>query len=90
MKKNLCCCGMLISLKTLIFAVENYPLFNLKDKDPSEVKAEFRFEKDDLSALSEVVRIPEVFRCKQGTVCAGMTGLWIVLKRLANLAVTVT
>ena len=69
--------------KNLDFPVENYPLFNLEDKDPSEVKAEFRFEKDDLSALSEVLRIPEVFRCKQGTVCAGMTGLCIVLKRLA-------
>ena len=63
--------------------MENYPLFNLEEKDPSKVKAEFRFEKDDLLALSEVLRIPEVFRCKQGTVCAGMTGLCIILKRLA-------
>ena len=30
-----------------------------------------------------LLRIPEVFRCKQGTVCAGMIGLCIVLKRPA-------
>ena len=39
--------------KNLDFPVENYPLFNLEEKDMSEVKAEFRFEKDDLSALAE-------------------------------------
>ena len=66
--------------KNLDFPVENYPLFNLEEKDMSEVKAEFRFEKDDLSALAEN---PRGFRCKQGTVCAGMIGLCIVLKRPA-------
>lgn len=69
--------------KNLDFPVKNYSLFNLEEKDVSEVKAEFRFEKKDLPALAEVLRIPEVFKCQQGTLCAGMTGLCITLKRLA-------
>ncbi|XP_028395743.1 uncharacterized protein LOC114519770 [Dendronephthya gigantea] len=64
------------------FPVTIYPKFNLKEKDVAEVKAEFRFEKNDLPSLHEVLRIPDVFRCQQGSVCDGMTGLCIVLKRL--------
>lgn len=64
------------------FPVTVYPKFNLNEKDAAEVKAEFRFGKDDIPALHEVLRIPEVFRCQQGSVCDGMTGLCIALKRL--------
>ena len=48
----------------------------------AEVKTEFRFEENDIPSLYEVLRIPKVFRCKQGSVCDGMTGLCIMLKRL--------
>ena len=64
------------------YPVSVYPKFNLDDKDVAEVKTEFRFEKNDIPSLYEVLRIPEVFRCKQGSVCDGMTGLCIMLKRL--------
>ena len=64
------------------FPVTVYPKFNLDEKDAAEVKAEFRFGKNDIPSLYEVLRIPEVFRCQQGSVCDGMTGLCIALKRL--------
>ena len=70
-------------LNNLEFLVHEYPQFNLNDKDESECKAEFRFEKNDRNAVAEALKIPDVFTCKQGTVCDGMTGLCIVLKRLA-------
>ena len=64
------------------YPVTVYPKLNLDDKDVAEVKTEFRFEKNDIPSLYKVLRIPEVFRCKQGSVCDGMTGLCIMLKRL--------
>ena len=51
-------------------------------KKATEVKAEFRFEKNDIPALHQVLRIPETFTCRQGTVCDRLTGLCTVLKRL--------
>ena len=51
-------------------------------KDAAEVTAEFRFEKKDIPALYEALRTPEILKCQQGSVCDGMTGLCIVLKRL--------
>ena len=64
------------------FPVTVHPTFNLDEKDAEEVKAEFRFEKKDIPVLYEALRIPEVFKCQQGSVCDGMTGLCIALKRL--------
>ena len=64
------------------YPVTVYRKFNLDDKDVAEVKAEFRFEKNDIPSLYKVLRITEDFRCKQGSVCDGMTGLCIMLKRL--------
>ena len=64
------------------FPVTVYPKFNLDEKDVAEVKAEFRFEQKDIRLLYEVLRIPELFRCQQGSVCDRMTGLCIVLKRV--------
>ena len=64
------------------FPVDIYPTFHLDEKDATEVKAEFRFEKEDIPVLRAVLGIPESFTCRQGTVCDGMTGLCIVLKRL--------
>ncbi|CAB4023682.1 Hypothetical predicted protein [Paramuricea clavata] len=68
------------------FPVECYTFFNMDEKHPSEVnyKAEFRYEKKDIPYMAEVLRIPYEFKCRQGTVCDGMTGLCIVLKRLTH------
>jgi hypothetical protein len=65
----------------LHFPVHDYPRFDLKSKDEIECNAEFRFEKLDLAAVAEALQIPESFKCQPGTLCNGMTGLCIVLKR---------
>ena len=42
-----------------------------------------RFEKTDLEELLNALRFPDKFVCSQRTVCSGMEGLCILLKRLA-------
>ncbi|CAB3990059.1 Hypothetical predicted protein [Paramuricea clavata] len=54
--------------KNLDFPVHTYSKFVLDEKNASEVKAEFRFEKNDIPTLFDVLRIPEEFTCRQGTV----------------------
>ena len=49
-----------------------YPTFNLDGKDAAEVTAEFRFEKKDIPALYEALRIPEIFKCQH----AGVSLRW--------------
>lgn len=57
--------------------------FCLDDFDSSECESSFRVAKDDLAALRDALRIPASFTCPQGTVCDGMEGLCLLLKRLA-------
>ena len=40
---------------------EEYPLFDLDDMQNDECLAEFRFHKNDLPILAEVLRIPDQF-----------------------------
>ena len=70
--------------KNSVFPYENYERFELANMDEAEGEAEFRFEKSDLPQLAEALRIPQVFRCKQRSVCDGMEGLCMLLRRLAN------
>ena len=51
--------------------------------DDAECKAEFRVHKQDLPILAESLGIPASFKCQQRTVCNGMEGLCMLLKRLA-------
>ena len=39
--------------------------------------------KDDIPILLNALRIPASFKCPQGTVCSGLEGLCLLLKRLA-------
>ena len=64
------------------FPYWTYDGFDFENLDPHECKAEFRFEKHDLPLLKQSLRIPDRFVCPQGTVCSGMEGLCILLKRL--------
>ena len=64
------------------FPYWKYDGFDFESLDPHECKAEFRFEKQDLPKLKQCLRIPDRFVCPQGTVCSGMEGLCILLKRL--------
>ena len=51
--------------------------------DEAECKAEFRVEKNDLHGLTETLQIPGTLKCYQGTVCDGIEGLCMLLKRLS-------
>ena len=60
-----------------------YDDFCLDSFDSSECLSEFRVSKEDLPRLAEVLGVPRQFKCSQGTVCSGLEGLCILLKRLA-------
>ena len=51
--------------------------------DDSECLSEFRFRKSDLPVLSEALHPPNYFTCQQGTICDGIEGLCIALRRFA-------
>lgn len=65
------------------FPHENYERFDLDSMDPSECKAEFRFEKHDLQLLADCLEIPDVFKCEQRSICDGIEGLCMLLRRFA-------
>ena len=68
---------------SMLFPYEDYEKFHLEDKDSVECKAEFRFEKNNIPLLAEALGIPDVFKCQQWTMCDGIEGLCILLKRFA-------
>ena len=65
------------------FPFKDYEKFDLESMDPVECKAEFRFEKNDLPSLAEALQIPDTFFCQQRSVCDGMEGLCMALKRFS-------
>ena len=65
------------------FAWDSYDPFTLVNMDEAECKAEFRVEKNDLHRLTETLQIPGTLKCYQGTVCDGIEGLCMLLKRLS-------
>ena len=65
------------------FPWDRYSPFDLENMDEAECKAEFRVEKRDLHTLGEVLEIPPTFKCQLRTVCDGMEGLCMLLRRLA-------
>lgn len=67
----------------LPFPHSAYEKFSLANKDPAECKADFRVEKRDIPLLIEALRVPPVFQCRNGTICDGVEGLCIMLKRFA-------
>ena len=65
------------------FPYESYGKFDLNDMDDSECLFEFCFRKSDLPVLSEALRLSNYFTCQQGTICDGIEGLCIALRRFA-------
>ncbi|CAH3143736.1 unnamed protein product [Pocillopora meandrina] len=61
------------------FNYENYQRFNLDEIQEPECKAEFRFNKNDIPVLAEVLGLPETFRCSQRTVANKLEGLCMLL-----------
>lgn len=69
--------------KNLDLPYDEYPMFYLDSMLNDERKNEFRFEKNHLPLLADVLQIPPVFKCPQGSVADGMEGLCMLLKRLS-------
>ena len=65
------------------FPYQNYEHFDLERLDESECLAEFRFRKSDIPVLKEAMGLPDSYTCEQGTVCDGIKGLCLLLRRLA-------
>ena len=55
--------------------------FDLDNINSADCKAEFRVEKADLPRLADALQIPAVFKCKQRSVCDGIEGLCLLLRR---------
>ena len=53
----------------LDFPYDEYPSFNLQDKNEAECKDNFRGERHPFSRLVDALDIPAVFKCQQGMVC---------------------
>lgn len=62
---------------------DEYPLFDLESMSNDECITEFRFEKSHLPLLADVLQIPPMFKCPQGSVADGMEALCMLLKRLS-------
>ena len=60
-----------------------YDRFNIEDMNDDECKSEFRFLKDDIYTLKEIMNIPDVFTCYNGLKVSGIESLCILLKRYA-------
>lgn len=65
------------------FPYEAYPRFDLDEMAESECLAEFRFKKRDIYLLAEVLEIPQTIRCDQRSICSGINGLCMLLRRLS-------
>ena len=66
-----------------LFPYWKFEEFNLVFWDDEECGTELRFAKNDLQLLMHYLQIPEKIVCSQGSVCTGIEGLCILLKRLA-------
>ena len=65
------------------FPYWNYEAFELDMMSDDECQAEFRFYKNDVYNLKEVLNLPEEFICYNGLTIDGTDGLFIFLKRFA-------
>ena len=65
------------------FPHENYEPFNFDVLDPAECLADFRVEKQDIPRLADALGIPMVIKCQQRSICDGVEGLCMLLRRFA-------
>ena len=73
----------LYASKNLDLPYQSYGRFNLDELEEDECIAEFRFRKTDIQDVAAALNIPDVFYCPQGTICHGLEGLCLMLRRLA-------
>ena len=67
----------------LEFPYWKYGRFDLDSMTDDECKAEFRFYKNDIYLLGEVLDIPDIMKCPNGVLVDGMEALSALLKRFA-------
>ena len=67
-----------------IYPYWEYEEFSLDSLSSDECLTDFRVEKGDIPRLDEALRLPGRFRSSQGTLCGGLEGLCILLKRSTN------
>ena len=65
------------------FPYENYEHFNFDAIDPAECLADFRVQKQDVPRLADALGIPLVLKCQQRSICDGVEGLCMLLRRFA-------
>ena len=66
-----------------VFPYWKFPKFDINTLSEEECHTELRFSKQDLDQLLGCLGIPEKISCEQRTVCSGLEGLCILLKRLS-------
>ena len=69
--------------RNLDFPYDSYAPFDLEELDESESFAEFRFGKRDIRIMKEVLQIPDTITYSRRSVCDGLEGLCMLLKRLS-------
>lgn len=62
---------------------EYYDSFDFDLLENDECLSEFRFRKQDIPLLADVLQVPDVITCYQRSVCTGLEALCVVLRRLA-------
>ena len=72
-----------LNLSRELYPYWKFDRFNLTSWDDSQCRTDLRFCKKDLALLIDVFQLPDTITCSQGTVCSGIEGLCILLKRLA-------
>ena len=60
---------------------EDYDSFSLEDTDAVESNVNFKFKKNEIPVLARAMDIPEKFTWPQGTICEGIEGICILLRR---------
>ena len=71
------------SSQNLEFPYWKYGRFDLDSMTDDECKAEFRFYKNDIYLLREVLDIPDIIKCPNGGLVDGMEALSVLSKRFA-------
>ena len=71
------------SSENLEFPYWKYGRFDLDSMTDDECKAEFRFFKNDIYLLGEVLDIPDIMKCPNGVLVDGTEALSVLLKRFA-------
>ena len=69
--------------KNTDFPYDSYTPLDLEELDESECLAEFRFRKRDMPRQYNVLQIPDTLTCNQRSVCDGVEGLCMLLKRMS-------